>query len=128
MSAQTMSLAMLIWSLDVQQAERVATPLVMAQAAVALDAQVELFFSARSVTLLMRQEGARRVGFGPQQRSLAEYLFDTHALGVRCWACAQALHALGLGAEDLSPHCAGVGGSVQFMARALDPRWRTLVF
>ena len=122
------SLAVLLWSVGLNQPEHVATPFIMAQAAAALDARVELYFSAQSVVLLTPQAGATRVGFGGEQRDLSSYLNDTHAMGVTFWACAQAMHALGLSEKDLISSCSGMGGTVPFMARSLDPTWRTLVF
>lgn len=128
MSDSIPSLAMLLWSADLKNPERVATPFVMAQAAAALDLQVELYFTAQSVQLLTPQAGSVPVGFGPEQRPLSDYLAQVSDLGVRLYACGQALHAAGLKADDLSPLCHGLGGSVQFMGRTADPTWRTLVF
>jgi predicted peroxiredoxin len=122
------SLAVLLWSADLQHPERVATPFVMAQAAAALDMAVELYFTAQSVQLLTPPAGSVRVGFGPEQRPLSDYLTQVSELGIRLYACGQALHAAGLKADDLIPLCDGLGGSVQFMARNADPSWRTLVF
>lgn len=128
MNAGTRSLAMLLWSADLRNPERAATPFVMAQAASALDLQVELYFAAESVQLLTPQAGGKPVGFGPEQRPLRDYLSQMHELGIPLYACGQALHACGLAREDLIPQCSGLGGSVQFMARCAEPQWRTLVF
>ena len=121
-------LAILMWSADLTQPQRLATPFVMAQAAVALDMPVELYFTAQSVQLLTPQAGEMRIGFGDEQRALREYLQDVHDLGVQLFACAQALHAARLQRQDLIAQCAGLGGAVQFMSRCADPQWRTLVF
>ena len=37
-------------------------------------------------------------------------------------------HADGIDPAGLIPECSGHGGALQFMARAGDLRWRTLVF
>lgn len=121
-------LAILMWSADLTQPQRLATPFVMAQAAVALDMPVEMYFTAQSVHLLTPQAGALHIGFGDEQRTLASYLQDAHALGVQLFACAQALHAEGLQRQDVIASCAGLGGAVQFMSRCADLQWRTLVF
>lgn len=128
MSEPIRSLAILFWSADLSAPQRVATPFVMAQAAAALDMQVELYFTAQCVQLLQPRLGGVTVGFGPEQRSLASYLTGVHELGIKLYACGQALHAAGLAREDLIPLCSGLGGSVQFMGRTSDPAWRTLVF
>jgi hypothetical protein len=43
-------------------------------------------------------------------------------------ACSDALAAHGMSPADMIPECGRRGGAVQFMARATDLRWRTLVF
>jgi uncharacterized protein len=128
MSNSIRSLALLLWSADLKNPERVATPFVMAQAAAALDMEVELYFTAQSVQLLTPQAGSVLVGFGPEQRPLADYLAQVHELGIKLYACGQALHAAGFTRNDLIPLCTGLGGSVQFMGRSADRAWRTLVF
>lgn len=128
MSVPVRSLAILLWSADLSAPQRVATPLVMAQAAAALDMEVELYFTAQCVQLLLPRLGGVTLGFGPEQRSLASYLTEVTELGIKLYACSQALHAAGLTREDLIPLCRGLGGSVQFMGRTSDPAWRTLVF
>lgn len=128
MSEPIHSLALLLWSADLAAPHRVATPFVMAQAAAALDMEVELYFTAQSVHLLTPLAGTQVVGFGPEQRPLADYLAEVHQLGIKLYACSQALHAAGLKREDLTPLCKGLGGAVQFMNRTADPAWRTLVF
>lgn len=126
--ASIRSLAVLLWSADLSAPQRVATPFVMAQAAVALDMAVEMYFTAQSVQLLTPQAGVLAVGFGTEQRPLADYLAEVSELGIKLFACSQALHAAGLQRSDLTPLCTGLGGAVQFMDRCTDPRWRTLVF
>lgn len=121
-------LAMLLWSADLTQPQRLATPFVMAQAAIALEMPVEMYFTAQSVHLLTPQAGLTRIGFGDEQRTLQTYLQEAHELGVQFFACAQALHAAGLQRQDLIALCEGLGGAVQFMSRCADAHWRTLVF
>lgn len=128
MSDTPTSLAILLWSADLTQPERLATPFVMAQAASALDLSVELYFSAQCVQLLTPAAAAVRIGFGDEQLPLSDYLQRCHDLSIKLYACGQALRGAGVRQEDLSPLCSGVGGSVQFMARCADSRWRTLVF
>lgn len=121
-------IALLLWSAELQYPERLATPFVMAQAAVALEQSVELYFSAQSVHLLTQAAASRMVGFGPERLPLADYLQQVHGLGAKIFACSQALRAAGLARGDLVAECAGLGGAVQFMARCVQPQWRGLVF
>jgi predicted peroxiredoxin len=120
--------ALLIWSAELTQPDRVATPFVMAQAAVALDQSVEMYFTARATELLLATSVDRWIGFGPERRSILSYLQEARELGVSLFACSQALHALGHAPSDLHSTCDGLGGAVRFMERAADPTWRTLVF
>ena len=122
------SLAILLWAADLTQPQRLATPFVMAQAASALDMPVEIYFSAQSVQLLTAQAGQILVGFGSEQLPLSDYLKIAHEAGVQMYVCGQAMRGAGLGLQDLSPLCSGVGGSVQFISRCADNAWRTLVF
>jgi len=128
MSAGIRRVAFLLWAADLSAPHRVATPFVMAQAAAALEQEVEIYFTAQTVQLLTPALATLEVGYGPQQRPLGDYLRDAHALGARFYACSQALYAAGLTRHDLVPLCSGLGGAVQFMDRAADPDWRTLVF
>ncbi len=50
------------------------------------------------------------------------------AQGARLLACTDAPHAQGIDRQALIAECSCYGGAVQFMARAADLRWRTLVF
>ena len=61
------------------------------------------------------------------EKTIADNLGEAVQLGARLFACSDALAAQGLAAPDLMPGCER-GGAVQFMARAMDLRWRALVF
>jgi predicted peroxiredoxin len=120
--------ALLVWSADLSVPERLATPFVMAQAAVALDQAVEMVFTAQATQALLAASADQLIGFGPERRTLDSYLQEARELGVQLYACSQALHALGCAPVDLHPACHGLGGAVRFMERCADPLWRTLVF
>jgi uncharacterized protein len=121
-------LALLLWASDPDDPARLATPFFHAAAASAMDVPVEIYFTARSVHLLVP---------GVAETLRASQLFDKTVLdalreavgqGARLYACTDALHAQGLDPARLIPECAGHGGAVQFMARASSLRWRALVF
>lgn len=121
-------LAMLLWSLDPQRPELLATPFFHAAAAAAMETPVELYFAARAVHLLLPgvADGLRAAPQAP--KTIGEHLRDAHAHGARLYVCTEALHAQGLADRMLIPECIGHGGAVQFMARATDRRWQALVF
>src|SRR5262249_52863849 len=121
-------LAILVWSCGPDAAERAATPFVLAQAAAALDLQVEMLFTARSVHWLLAQQQETPIGLGAAALPLHAYLQACAEAGVRMRACSQSLAALGLPRTALADACCGVGGTVGFVERTQDPLWGTLVF
>lgn len=125
---QRRGLAIMVWSCGPEQSEQAATPFVVAQAAAALELEVEMLFSARSVHWLQASEQDTPIGFGHGRRPVSFYLGDCARLGVTMRACSQALAALGLADEDLAPACRGAGGMVSFVERTRDPGWGSLVF
>jgi hypothetical protein len=126
---QTMAgVAIQLWSADADKPHLLATPFLHAATAAAMDATVEMYFTARSVRLLV--PGAAQVLRVSEHsdQSILDLMREAVAQGARLLACADALHAAGIDTQSLIPECAGRGGSVQFMARVLDPRRRALVF
>lgn len=121
-------LAIMVWSCDLRQPELLATPFMAAQAASALEMQVNMLFTAQAVQWLLPEHGDTLIGFGPQRLPLRHYLETAAEAGVELRACSQAWHALGLGSTPLASQCAGFEGMVAFIARGHDPGWRTLVF
>jgi predicted peroxiredoxin len=120
--------AILLWAADPDRPALLATPFVHAAAAAALELPVEVYFTARSVHLLVPGVAARLRASEHFERSILETMREAVAHGARFYACTDALHAQGLDVHRLIPECTGHGGAVQFMARAGDLRWRALVF
>ena len=120
--------AILLWAADPERPALLATPFVHAAAAAALELPVEMYFTARSVHLLVPGVAARLHASPHHRRSILQTMQQAVAHGAKLYACSDALHAQGLDLAQLIPECAGHGGAVQFMARAGDLRWRALVF
>jgi predicted peroxiredoxin len=120
--------AILLWSADPQVPERLSTPFFHAAAAAALEVEVELYFSAASVRLLAPGVADGLRSSEHSDSTVGEAMRLAHQHGARLYACADALKAQGLHLEALIAICSGLGGSVQFMARTIDPAWRTLVY
>lgn len=120
-------IAILLWAADPAQPDKLATPLFHAAAAAAMDVPVELYFSAASVRLLVPGVADGLRASQRVDKTIGDNLREAAALGAQLYACSDALHAQGVDATTLLP---GVqrGGAVQFMARAIDARWRALVF
>ena len=120
--------AILLWACEPEAPQRLATPFFHAAAAAAMDLQVEVYFSARSVRLL--QPGvAETLRASPYHaKNVLDAMREAVAHGARLYACTDALHANGMSLERLIPECSGHGGAVQFVSRLIDPAWRTMVF
>lgn len=121
-------LALLLWSADESRPDLCAAPFVYATAAAALDAEVEIHFAARAVRLLVDGVARQLYPSAARERSILAYLQDAHRSGARCYACSMALAAHVAPQESLIAEFTGRAGAASFVARALDPEWRTLVF
>lgn len=121
-------LAILLWAADPSVPERLATPFFHAAAAAAMDTPVEIYFTAASVRLLVPGVADGLRASARVDKTICDTMRQAHEHGARFYACADALHAHGLNRHALVAECSGLGGAVQFMARALDLRWRALVF
>lgn len=120
--------AILLWASEPEAPHRLATPFFHAAAAAAMDVPVEIYFTARSVRLLVPgvADGLRAA---PQvAKTIGDNLREAVEHGAVLLACTDALQAHGVDPAGLIPQCTRRGGAVQFMARACDPRWRTLVY
>lgn len=120
--------ALLLWASEPEAPHRLATPFFHAAAAAALDVPVEIYFTARSVRLLVPGVAESLRADARQPKTILDAMREATGHGARLYACADALYANGIDRAMLIPECSGRGGAVQFMARACDRHWRTLVF
>lgn len=121
-------LAILLWSVDLERPDLAAAPFVYAAAATALDAEVEVHFAGRSVRLLVADEAEHRSTAERGGRSLYAFMQDAAHGGARFLACSMAWAAYVRDGEATIPELSGHAGATAFVARTLDPEWRTLVF
>ena len=121
-------LAILLWATDPALPDLCATPFFHAAAAAALDAEVEVHFSARSVLLLVDGVAAKLFAGAERERSIHDHMQQASRLGARFLACSDALAAHGIDRKALLPEVDGIAGAAAFLGRALDPEWATLVF
>lgn len=121
-------IALLLWAADPEHPERLATPFFHAAAAAAMDMPVEIYFTAASVRLLVPGVADTLRASGRVSKTIGDNIREAVEHGAVLFACTDALHAQGVDASRLIPECTRRGGAVQFMARAADLRWRTLVF
>lgn len=121
-------LAILLWSVDLERPDLAAAPFVYAAAATALDAEVEVHFAGRSVRLLVADEAEHRSTAERGGRSLYAFMQDAAHGGARFLACSMAWAEYVRDGEATIPELSGHAGATAFVARTLDPEWRTLVF
>ena len=123
----TDKLAILVWSATAEHPELCVTPLVHALAARALDAEVEIHFGGPAVRWLVAGVANDCYPTPAREKSIGEYLHELLAADVSLLACGMARSAwIGKG-EALLP-ATGHAGATAFVARTLDPAWRTLVY
>ena len=123
----TDKLAILVWSATPEHPELCVTPLVHALAARALDAEVEIHFAGPAVRWLV--VGVAEQGYPTPAReiSIGEYLHELIAANVSLLACGMA-HSAWIGEREALLPATGHAGATAFVARTLDPAWRTLVY
>ena len=120
--------ALLLWAAEPEAPHRLITPFFHAAAAAAMDVPVEIYFSARSVHLLVPGVAEALRASPLADKTVAQAMAEAVSHGAVLLACTDALVAQGLAGVPLIEACTRRGGAVQFMARACSPRWRTLVF
>lgn len=120
--------ALLLWACEPEAPHRLVTPFFHAAAAAAMDLPVEIYFTARSVLLLQAGVAETLRASPHHDKTVRDAMREAVGHGAVLLACTDALQAHGLRADALIPECTRRGGAVQFMARLIDPGWRTLVF
>ena len=121
-------LAILVWSLSPERPELAAAPFVYAATACAMDCEVEIHFASTAVKLLepgVAQNMHPTVG---RERSIHDFMRDAAEQGAAFYGCQMALRAHGLVDRPLIPEYSGAAGAAAFVARTLDPEWRTMIF
>ena len=120
--------AILLWAACPEQPHLCATPFFHAAAAAAMDAEVEIYFTSRSVKLLA-QGVAASLPAGPRQRETV-YTFMQRAAehGATFYACSQAMEEHGVAQSDFIPEVTGMAGAAAFMARCLDEQWVAITY
>jgi predicted peroxiredoxin len=121
-------LVILLWAANPDQPHLCATPFFNAAAAAAMDVEVEVYFTSKSVRLLAKGV-AEKLPTGPTGRKTV-YEFMRHAAdhGAKFYACSQAMDEHGVTVADLIPEAVGAAGAATYMARCLDEDWASLVY
>lgn len=123
----TERLALLMWAATPERPELAVTPLIHALAARALDAEVEIHFAGPAVRWLVAGVADAAWPTTARERSVGGFLADVIAEGVPLYACSMAAaHWIGPGEALVAQ--ARHAGATTFVARVLDPGWRTLTY
>ncbi len=121
-------LAILLWATDPALPHLCVTPFFHAAAAAAMDAEVEVHFSSRSVLLLVNGVAEKLYGGVGREMSVYQHMRNAHDFGSQFFACSDALDAHAVDRSTLMPEAQGIVGAAAFLGRVLDPEWSTLVF
>lgn len=116
-----------VWSAGPDRPVLAAAPFVYALTARALDAEVEMHFTSTAVRWLLQGVAAEAYTDAARTKTVADFIAEAKAAGVRLLACSMALaeHQRG---EALIPECDGHAGAAAVMAASLADDSRTLVF
>ncbi len=123
----TEKLAFLICSMPAESPGRVVTPLVHALAARALEAEVEIHFAGPAVRWLVAGVAEQQYSTPAREKSIGDFLRELQREGVMLYVCGMARAQWVAAGESLVPGCRHAGATA-FVARALDPEWRTLTY
>ncbi|MBS1190597.1 MAG: peroxiredoxin [Rhodocyclaceae bacterium] len=127
LTTEVRGLALLLWSATPERPQICVTPFIHALAARALDAEVEIHFAGPAVRLLVAGVADHLYPTPEREKSLLAFMAEASAAGAAFFACSMARAAFVAGGESLIPQ-ARAAGATTFVARSLDPAWRTLVF
>jgi len=121
-------LAILLWAVDPAVPHLCATPFFHAAVAAAMDVEVEIHFSGRSVLLLVQGTAESLYGSSDRSMSIYDHMQQAARSGTRLYACSDALDANAIDRSHLIPELTGIAGAAAFTGRLLDREWATLVF
>ena len=121
-------LAILLWAVDPDRPEICATPFFHAAAAAAMDTEVEMYFTSRSVRLLARGVAEQLFPGPTHKQSVYSFIQQAARHGAKLFACPQAMEEHGVSASQFIPEVAGTAGAAAYIGRCLDDAWKTLVY
>jgi predicted peroxiredoxin len=127
LTTEIKGIAFLVWSATPGRPELCPTPFIHALAARALDAEVEIHFAGPAVRLLVEGVAGSLYPTPSKEKSVLDFMHDASVAGVRFLACSMAKTSF-VAEDEKLVGLAGHAGATAFIARTLDPTWRTLVF
>lgn len=119
-------LVIVLWSAGPERPVQAAAPFVYALAARAFEIQVEIHFTSTAVRWLLAGVADAAFTDAGRTKTVADYIREAKAAGVRLYACSMAMHEHGRG-EPLIAECDGYAGAATVITAAMRGA-RTLVF
>ena len=121
-------LAILVCHADPARPDACAAPFLYASTARAMDVTVEVYFTAAAVRLLVEGVAETLMAAPSHGRTVRDCLEEATRLGATLHPCATAQREWVAAHERLVALAGEPAGATAFVGRAMDPRWRTLVF
>lgn len=128
MTPHAKNLAILLWATSPERPDLAATPFVYAAVAGAMDCKVEIHFAGSAVHLLVPGVAASLKTAVGNDKTLYAFMREAAEFGARFVGCSMAMATHLAGTPERIPEFAATAGASAFLARTLDPEWRTLVF
>ena len=119
-------LVIVLWSAGPDRPVQAAAPFVYALAARAFEVDVEMHFTSTAVRWLIAGVADGAYTDAAQTKTVADFIREVKAAGVRLYACSMAMNEHGRG-EALIPECDGHAGAATVVAATLQGA-KSLVF
>lgn len=127
MGADADKLVIVLWSAGPDRPALAAAPFVYALAARALEVEVDMHFTSSTVRWLLPGVADAAYTDAEGTKTVAEFIREVKAAGVRLYACGMAMHEHARG-ESLIAECDGHAGAATVISDAMNKRTRTLIF
>ena len=116
---RTDRLLIVVWSAGPDRPVLAAAPFVYALAARAFEVDVEMHFTSTAVRWLVAGVAGADYTDAAQTKTVADFIREAKAAGVRLYACSMAMNEHGRG-EPLIPECDGYAGAATVVAAILQ--------
>lgn len=108
-----------LWQTSADQPQSAATPFMIAAAAAAMEADVQIHALGQSVELFVSENAARHAPVAPSGRPISAYIEDAMRCGVRIFGCSTAMRDRALSESRMIDGFAGILGMVSMLETSL---------
>ena len=103
-------------------------PFFQATVAAAMDLKVEIYFAARTASLLKKDIAENLFPGKEKKKSIYSFMQDAHRAGVKFFLCGGAMKEHGITDETAIPELDGVRGGAAFIGEAIEEGVLTLTY